>query len=74
MRDGIISYRKIGKLVRFDLRDVDESLRRFEVASKEERGHQEAEQRKIGSRLLSGNLAEEQNAGTATQNVKNPTT
>lgn len=34
MRDGIIPFRKIGKLVRFNLNEVDEALRRFNIPAK----------------------------------------
>jgi phage terminase Nu1 subunit (DNA packaging protein) len=34
MRDSIVPFRKIGKLVRFDLDAVEEALRRFNVPAK----------------------------------------
>lgn len=31
MRDGVIPYLKIGKLVRFNLEELDDALRRFTI-------------------------------------------
>ena len=35
MSDGLIPYRKIGKLVRFDVAEVREALNRFTVPTKD---------------------------------------
>jgi len=37
LRDRLIPYRKIGKLVRFDIDEVNDALRRFTVPAKTEK-------------------------------------